>query len=263
MGWFTNRNKSWEVKHTLILLGVIGGTSFLSLGVLTPLVVVLFGSNVKMGHWTRTSLFISSIYLFFLVLALFVFAIGENPVSLLTLNYISFYIYVVYFAIYVPEYLQRLDLKNYIHLEKNREYSYFSILDQLELAESRIPLKDTFIANMERFKQQITSKGILVEIDEITRLINVIGLHESNVDSRLLERHISTIENALIQYIELSARYLQNDKVTESKKRLEELVKYARIALENELTVLIEAQVLHRDGESSVYLSVLKGRGFV
>ncbi|MDM1348755.1 hypothetical protein HX017_17430 [Myroides marinus] len=263
MGWFTDRSKSWEIKETVLLLGVIGIVSFLSLGVLTPFAVFFFGNRVRISHWLKVSFFISSIYLVFLILALFVFVAGENPVSILTLNYISFYIYVVYLSIYVPEYLQRLDLKNYINLEKNKEYSYHTIIQQMNDVRSDIPNKTSFIANLNRFKRSIVSQCMIIEINEILRLIEVIGVNNLNVTEVILERHVSTIENALTQYIELTTNYHQSKEVLDSIANLEELIKYARIALENELSMIIESQVLGVDGEASVYLSVLKGRGFV
>lgn len=261
MGWFTYRSKLWEIRHTFIFLSVIGVISFISLGVLTPLVVLLFASNVKMSRWVKTSLFISSVYLVCLFFALFGFIVGENPISLLKLNYISFYIYVIYFSIYVPEYLQRLDLKNYINLEKSKEYSYYSIMEQLAEVQSNDSLRVLFLTNLNRFKQLITNKDMIAELDEISRLVGVININDDNVSEVLLERHVSTIENALIQYIELTNNYRQNELVRSSILKLEELVKYARLAFEKELSVLIETQVLKVDGESSVYLSVLKGRG--
>ncbi|AJA67561.1 hypothetical protein HX045_10030 [Myroides odoratimimus] len=263
MGWFTNRNKTWEIREGLVLLGTVGIISFLSLGVLTPLVVMIFGYQVKVTRWIKTSFLISLVYLLVLLIALFVYLAGESPVSLLTLNYISFYIYVVYLALYLPEYLQRLDLKNYIKLEKNKEYNYYVIMEQLEDVQSSESLKESFMANLRTFRRQISNPSIVNEIDEILRLIDVIVLKESASTDLLLERHVSTIENALIQYIELNNSYHINNEVKQSISKLENLVKYARIALENELSKIIETQVLTVDGEASVYLSVLKGKGLL
>lgn len=263
MGWFTNRNKSWEIKQILILLGVVGMSSALTLGVLTPIVVFIFGSQVKISRWTKTAVFIGLLYLALLFIVLFVYISGANPISLLGLNYISFYIYIIYLSISVPEYLQRLDLKNYINLENGKEYSYYTIMEQLADIESTNSSKQSFISNLKVFKRQIDSPSINVEIDEILRLIDLIIVNESNATDLLLERHVSTVENSLIQYIELSNSYHKNEQVINSIHKLEELVRYARIALENELSIMIENQVLQVDGEASVYLSVLKGRGLL
>lgn len=263
MGWFTNRNKSWEIKQILILLGVVGMSSALTLGVLTPIVVFIFGSQVKISRWTKTAVFIGLLYLALLFIVLFVYISGANPISLLGLNYISFYIYIIYLSISVPEYLQRLDLKNYINLENGKEYSYYTIMEQLADIESTNSSKQSFISNLKVFKLQIDSPSINVEIDEILRLIDLIIVNESNTTDLLLERHVSTVENSLIQYIELSNSYHKNEQVINSIHKLEELVRYARIALENELSIMIENQVLQVDGEASVYLSVLKGRGLL
>lgn len=263
MGWFTNRNKSWEIKQILILLGVVGLSSALTLGVLTPIVVFIFGSQVKISRWTKTAVFIGLLYLALLFIVLFVYISGANPISLLGLNYISFYIYIIYLSISVPEYLQRLDLKNYINLENGKEYSYYTIMEQLADIESTNSSKQSFISNLKVFKRQIDSPSINVEIDEILRLIDLIIVNESNATDLLLERHVSTVENSLIQYIELSNSYHKNEQVINSIHKLEELVRYARIALENELSIMIENQVLQVDGEASVYLSVLKGRGLL
>lgn len=263
MGWFTNRNKVWEIKQTLILLGVVGISSFLSLGVLTPIFIFAFGSQVKISRWTQTAVFIGMLYLAVLFIVLFGYILGVNPTSFLALNYISFYIYIVYLSISVPEYLQRLDLKNYINLEKGKEYSYYTIMDQLNYLEANKSIKESFLSNLKAFKRQITNSGVSNDVDEIIRLIDAIIVNETVSTDLLLERHVSTIENSLIQYIELSNSYHKSEQVMSSIHKLEELIKYARIALENELSMMIENQVLDVDGEASVYLSVLKGRGLL
>lgn len=263
MGWFTNQKKAWEIKQIFILLGVVGAFSFLSLGVLTPVVIFIFGYQAKITKWIRAAVFIALFYLLILLIALFIYIAGVNPISLLTLNYVSFYIYTIYLAISVPEYLQRLDLKNYINLEKDKEYSYHSIMKQLSEMQSTVSPKQAFIVNLSVFKEQISNQNINECIDEIHRLVNVIIVNESNATNLVLERHIAIIESSLIQYIELSNSYHKSEQVLNSIKKLEELLQFVLIALENELSILIEDQVLRVDGEASVYMSVLKGRGLI
>lgn len=263
MGWFTNRSKSWEFKNSLVLLGVVGGVSFLSLGLLTPIAVAVFGAIVKVSKWTKTTLFISLIYLLFLVISLFAYMANQGFTTILTLNFISFYIYVAYMSLYLGEYLQRLDLKDYINLEKDKEYSYFSIMNQLVNVEENISRKDLFINNLTNLKKNITNISMQDDIDELIRLVNVIVETDPSKSDLFFERHASTIENALQQYITLDKDYLQNTEVKEAKEKLEQLISSARLAFENELSKMFEMQILEVDAEAEVYLSILKGRGLL
>lgn len=263
MGWFTNRSKSWEFKNSLVLLGVVGGVSFLSLGLLTPLAVAVFGAIVKVSKWTKTTLFIALVYLLFLIISLFAYMAGEGFMSILTLNFISFYIYVAYMSLYLGEYLQRLDLKDYINLEKNKEYSYFSIMNQLTSVEDNVSRKDLFIRNLRVLKTNISNSSMVSDIDELERLVNVIVETDPSKSELFFVRHASTIENALQQYIELDQNYLQNKEVADSKVKLEKLISSARLAFENELSKMFEMQILQVDAEAEVYISILKGRGLL
>ncbi|MDR0228624.1 MAG: hypothetical protein LBI72_06125 [Flavobacteriaceae bacterium] len=263
MGWFTNQNKLWEIKETVLFLGSVGVVSFLSLGLLTPVLIFLLGRHVKLTRWNRVALFLGVVYFFVLLLAFMVLLSGSNPFLILLGSFISFYIYVVYMALSLPEYFQRLDLKNYIYLEDDKVYDYYSVVTQVESLKSTVSTVEIFLKDLRSFSQQIENKNVVKEIEEIARLVQIIEINHVGLTEQLLERHVITLSNALLQYVNLTQRYHKTIEVEKSISRLEELISYARIAFENELTQLIEKEVLEVDSESSVYLSVLRSRGFV
>lgn len=263
MGWFTNRSKSWEFKNAVVLLGVVGAVSFLTLGLLTPIAVSIFGAIVKIGKWTKATLFIALVYLLFLIISLFAYLAGQSFISILALNFISFYIYVVYMSLDLGEYLQRLDLKNYIKLEKNKEYSYYEVMKQLNALNDSSSRKDVFIQNLEFYKKHIQNAKLLSDISELQRLVNIIVAKDEHRSDLFFERHGSTIENALKQYVELDTTYIKSSQVEESKHKIEVIIEKARIAFENELSKMIETEVLQVDAEAEVYTSILKGRGLL
>lgn len=263
MGWFTNQSKMWEIKQAVLFLGSVGIVSFLSLGLLTPILIFLLGRYVKLSRWNGTALFLGVVYFFVLVVAFMVLLSGSDPFSILLVSFISFYIYVVYMALSLPEYLQRLDLKNYIYLEDDKMYNYNSVVTQVNNLVSTVSSTEGFLKDLRSFSQQIANEHVVREINEIARLVQIIEISHVGMTEQLMERHVITLSNALLQYIRLTQSYLQTIEVEKSILRLEELICYVRIAFENELTQLIEREVLEVDSESSVYLSVLRGRGFI
>lgn len=264
MGWFTRRSNSWEIKNSLILLGVVGGISFISFGVLTPIAIAVFGRIVNVNRWFWHSCIIALVYLFFLILALFFLVADVDSVYVLAVNFISFYIYVVYMSLDLGEYLQRLDLQNIISLEKNKEYNYDAVISQYNSVQSDYQsTKDEFIYKLEYWKNKLAKPELIKSVDEIIRLTNIIITKDDHASDLFFLRHGSSIVNVLQQYVELDSSYISNPTVIGTKQSLEQVIIQSRVIFENELSNLIEMKVLEVDSEASVYISVLKGRGIL
>ncbi|MHC5202925.1 hypothetical protein [Myroides sp. LJL119] len=262
MGWFTYRSKSWEVKNALLLLGIVGGTSLLSLGVLTPLAIQIFGSVVSMTKWTKQSLYIAIFYFLFLFLALFILLANSQASYVIAFCFISFYVYTVYISFHIGEYLQRLDLKNYMELEKNVSYSYYQVYQQLNVGSLQASSQDSFIAGLNIYKKQIDDRLLLKDIEELERLCAII-VSNSNDSELFFARHSASILGILQQYIELNNSYLKNDQTNALVSNLKQVISNAKTAFENEITNMVERQVLQVDAESQVYVSLLKAKGLL
>ncbi|MVX35918.1 hypothetical protein [Myroides sp. LoEW2-1] len=263
MGWFTKRSKSWEVKNTVLLLGVVGSVSFISFGVLTPIAIAIFGNIVNVNRWFWKSCMIALVYLFFLILALFFLVADVSSTYVLAVNFLSFYIYVVYMSLDLGEYLQRLDLQNYITLEKNKDYNYDAVISQFNQVQEDISPKDRFIAKLTFWRDQISNAKVVENVSELIRLTEIIIAKDESRADLFFVRHGSTIENVLQQYVELDQTYIANASVISTKENLEHVIAQSKVVFENELSNMIETEALQVDGEASVYISVLKGRGIL
>ncbi len=263
MGWFTHQSKSWELKNSLLLLSVVGVTSILSLGVLTPVAIHIFGSIVNMTKWTKQSLYIALFYFSFLILALFLLLANQEASFVIIFSGISFYLYTIYMSLHLGEYLQRLDLKKLMKLNNNESYSYELTYDQLQPKKTLITSKDLFIDGIEGFKKSISKQSIVNDLDTLQHLARLITQEESRETELFFERHSSTILNVLQQYVEINSSYLQNEHTKELSQKLVNVISKAKEAFENELSNMIEKEVLQVDAENQVYISLLKAKGLV
>lgn len=263
MGWFTHRSKSWEIKNALVLLSVVGVTSLLSLGVLTPIAIHIFGSIVSMTRWTKQSLYIALFYLLFLFLSLFILLASNEASYVLTFSLVSFYVYTIYMSFHLGEYLQRLDLKNYMTLNKNESYSYYQVYAQLNNSNLHSSSQEAFLQGLDVYKQQIKDVSLLSDISELQRLSLIITGGDSTATDLFFARHSSSVLNILQQYIELNNSYLQTQKTTELSNNLKQVIANSKIAFENEITNMVQRQVLQVDAESEIYVSLLKAKGLL
>lgn len=263
MGWFTHESKGWEIKNALVLLGVVGVTSILSLGVLTPLAIHIFGSIVQMTRWTKQSLYIALFYFLFLLVALFILLANQEASYVILFSIVSFYVYTLFMSLHLGEYLQRLDLKKYMNLQNNHSYSYAVTYKQVHPTVELKSSKALFNEALEEYKNKINKLSIKQDISELQRLASLILQDDSRESELFFARHNSAILNILQQYVELDQSYLKNIDNLELSEKLETVISKAKTAFEQELSQMIQREVLQVDAESEVYISLLKAKGLL
>ncbi|MGH2623418.1 MAG: hypothetical protein ACRDE7_07120, partial [Sphingobacterium sp.] len=109
---------------------------------------------------------------------------------------------------------------------------------------------------------EIDNKNIQKDIDQIIRLFQLLEKKDKREAEKFLVRH-STIVNVLMQYDELENTNLNNNVTSESKVKLQDVIRKAAVAIEKEVTNQFKLGLLDISAESDVYLQSLKSRNLL
>ncbi|GEM69934.1 hypothetical protein SMI01S_35400 [Sphingobacterium mizutaii NBRC 14946 = DSM 11724] len=156
-------------------------------------------------------------------------------------------------------YLQRLELSEV------RDLYWISSVGSQKRLEISAPTIDTpqfFVERLLHWRKEIDNNNIHKDIDKILRLFQLLEKKDKREAEKFLVRH-STIVNVLMQYDELENAKLNNAVTFESKKKLEDVIRQAAVAVEQEVTNQFKMGMLDVSAETDVYIQTLKSRNLL
>lgn len=259
MGWATKKSRPWEIRQLVwTFLSIL---MFLPLPIhVHPLVMMSQAKKAKVRSWMFTAWMLLAVEIGLLVS--FVIFFGTlSQAMLLTLGG-SVLSYVVGNGLLLNQakpYLQRLELSEV------RDLYWISSVGSQKRLEISAPTIDTpqfFVERLLHWRKEIDNNNIHKDIDKILRLFQLLEKKDKREAEKFLVRH-STIVNVLMQYDELENAKLNNAVTFESKKKLEDVIHQAAVAVEQEVTNQFKMGMLDVSAETDVYIQTLKSRNLL
>ncbi|WP_312696903.1 hypothetical protein [Sphingobacterium mizutaii] len=259
MGWATKKSRPWEIRQLVwTFLSIL---MFLPLPIhVHPLVMMSQAKKAKVRSWMFTAWMLLAVEIGLLVS--FVIFFGTlSQAMLLTLGG-SVLSYVVGNGLLLNQakpYLQRLELSEV------RDLYWISSVGSQKRLEISAPTIDTpqfFVERLLHWRKEINNNNIHKDIDKILRLFQLLEKKDKREAEKFLVRH-STIVNVLMQYDELENAKLNNAVTFESKKKLEDVIRQAAVAVEQEVTNQFKMGMLDVSAETDVYIQTLKSRNLL
>ncbi|MFD1771878.1 hypothetical protein [Sphingobacterium suaedae] len=260
MGFATKKPKRWELQQLT--------WTFISIAMFVPLPVHLFPfvmlsqarkSKIRSWYVTAVALLLVELTLF----ASFIVFFGTiSQGMLLTLGgYVTSYIVGNGLLLNrAKPYLQRLELAEIRPLAWIATASSRERLQQLPQATLDTP--QLFIERLLHWRKEIDNRAIHQNIDRIIHLFQLLEKNDKIEAEKFLVRH-STVVNVLMKYDEIENSKLNNAVTAESKKKLEDVIKKAAIAIEQEVTNQFKAGILDVSAETDVYIQTLRNRNLL
>jgi len=260
MGFATKKTKRWELRQlTWTFLSIV---MFIPFPVhLFPFVMIAQARKSKIRSWyiTGLALLLAEAGLF----ASFVYFFGAmSQGMLLTLGgYVASYIVGNGLLLNrAKPYLQRLELAEVRPLAWIPTASSRNRLQLLPQATLDTP--QLFIERLMYWRKAINNVAIHKNIDKIIHLFHLLEERDKMEAEKFLVRH-STIVNVLMKYDEIENSKLNNAVTVESKKKLEEVIAKAAVAIEQEVTNQFKSGILDVSAETDVYIQTLRNRNLL
>ncbi len=260
MGFATKKPKRWELRQLT--------WTFISIAMFIPFPVHIFpfvmlsqAKKSKIRSWYATGIALLMVEL--ALFASFVYFFGAiSQGMLLTLGgYVTSYIVGNGLLLNrAKPYLQRLELGEVRPLAWIPTASSRSRLQ--ELPQATLDTPQLFIERLLHWRKAIDNQTIHQNIDKIIHLFHLLEQRDKIEAEKFLVRH-STVVNVLMKYDEIENSKLNNQVAIESKKKLEEVIAKATIAIEQEVTNQFKAGILDVSAETDVYIQTLKNRNLL
>lgn len=260
MGFATKKPKRWELRQLT--------WTFISIAMFIPFPVHIFpfvmlsqAKKSKIRSWYATGIALLMVEL--ALFASFVYFFGAiSQGLLLTLGgYVTSYIVGNGLLLNrAKPYLQRLELADVRPLAWIPTASSRNRLR--ELPQATLDTPQLFIERLLHWRKAIDNRAILQNIDKIIHLFHLLEQGDKIEAEKFLVRH-STVVNVLMKYDEIENSKLDNQVTIASKKKLEEVIAKAAIAIEQEVTNQFKAGILDVSAETDVYIQTLKNRNLL
>lgn len=259
MGFATKKTKRWELQQlTWTFVSIV---MFIPLPVhLFPFVMLAQAKKSKIKSWYATA--IAFMLLEFALFASFIYFVGAMSQGLLLTfgGYVSAYIVGNGLLLNrAKPYLQRLELAE---IHPLRWIPTASSSGKLELTEATLDTPQVFIERMLYWRREITNASMQRDIDKIIHLFQLLESKDKIEADKFLVRH-STVVSVLMKYDEIENSKLKNAVTTDSKRKLEEVLAQAAVAIEQEVTNQFKAGILDVSAETDVYIQTLKNRNLL
>lgn len=259
MGWVTKKSRPWEIKKMAWTFASILLVLPLPIHI-HPLVMITQARRAKVRSWVWLGTLLLLLEL--ALLGSFVYFFGALSQGMLLTLGGSVGSYVLGNALLlnqVKPYLKRLELA-----EVRQLYWIPSVASQtrLELSAPSIDTSQFFVERLLHWRKEIDNKKIHQDIDRILRLFQLLERKDKREAEKFLVRH-STVVNVLMHYDELENAGLDNAVTQESKRKLEQVIRQAAVAIEKEVTNQFKTGLLDVSAESDVYLQSLKSRNLL
>jgi|GEM_PF-379609 len=261
MGFATKKSRGWELKQliwTFVSIAMV--IPFLHIH---PFVMLSQARESKVRSWYFSGIALLLTEAAFL--AYFIFFFGTFTILSASLWLTvggSMLSYVVGNGLLLnrsKHYLQRLELKEV------RELRWISSIEshkRLELQAMSLDTPQLFIERLLHWRKEIDNVKIHQNIDKIIRLFTLLEKNDKMEAEKFLVRH-STVVNVLMKYDEIENAKLNNSVTLDSKKKLEEVIHQATVAIEQEVTNQFKYGILDVSAESDVYIQTLKNRNLL
>lgn len=268
MGRYTDRSRLWELSQTFSLFVVLVVCSLFTYGAFAPLVILIAANRVSYTSWVMKSLVVLAIHILVMIVLLFLSSSSENTIDNLMnavfLMFGSTYVFVVFMSFYIREYLERLDLKQYMKLEADVSYSYREMKDSiLKLQTNEPDEKDVFSAMLAGFRTKISDVTMQENLQEMEHLASLIVEKEEERSKLFFLKHSSALESILKQYVELQDLPLVDPETEKFKTRLREVIALAKTAFENELIGMFDVEVMSMTSEADFYKNYVQAKGLI
>lgn len=259
MGFATKKTKRWELQQlTWTFVSIV---MFIPLPVhLFPFVMLAQAKKSKIKSWYATA--IAFMLLEFALFASFIYFVGAMSQGLLLTfgGYVSAYIVGNGLLLNrAKPYLQRLELAE---IHPLRWIPTASSSGKLELTEATLDTPQVFIERMLYWRREITNAAMQRDIDKIIHLFQLLESKDKIEADKFLVRH-STVVSVLMKYDEIENSKLKNAVTTDSKRKLEEVLAQAAVAIEQEVTNQFKSGILDVSAETDVYIQTLKNRNLL
>lgn len=259
MGLVTKKSIPWKIKQ----MGwtVLSILLFLPLPIhIHPLVMMSQAKKAKVRSWMLTAWLLLAVEIgLFVSFVIFFGALSQAMLLTLGGSVLSYIVGNGLLLNQARPYLQRMELA-----EVRELYWIPSVGSQkrIEIAAPTIDTPQFFVERLLHWRKEINNPKILKDIDNILRLFQLLEKKDKREAEKFLVRH-STIVNVLMQYDELENAKLNNSITIESKRKLEDVIRQAAIAVEQEVTNQFKMGMLDVSAETDVYIQTLKSRNLL
>lgn len=263
MGRYTDRSRGWEIMNSFIVflsLFVVCGLSF---GLFGILVMLGISKKVSYSNWLKQCaiVIVLNVILFFVMLFLMITYRLEVTLFLMV---VSTYGFIMLMAFHLREYLERLDLSNYMVLEENVSYSYRDMKDYFMSLESvKESEKSKFLRMMLLYKEQINNVSMKDDLVELVRLAELIIEKDIDRGDLFFLKHSSSIESILKQYVQLQNLGFHDTDTIRLSDKLVNVISLSRKAFENELINMFDNEVLSMTSEADFYKKYVQSKGLL
>ncbi len=205
-------------------------------GIFTPLLVFIAAYRVAYTSWTIKSLVVLAIHIVVMGGILFFsksLNLGDLIFIMPFLMVGSAYVFTVFMSFFIREYLERLDLKNYMKLELDVSYSYRVVKDSLlKLEAKERDEKDVFLNMLQGYRAKITDVHMINNLIEMEHLTRLIVDKDKNRSGIFFLKHSSALDSILKQYIELQDLPIIDSGVEQLKAKLYQVIGLSREAFD-------------------------------
>lgn len=260
MGFATKKTKRWELQQlTWTFISIV---MFVPLPVhIFPFVMLTQARKAKIRSWyvAGIALLLAEVALF----ASFIYFFGAISQGMLLTFAGSVVSYIVGNGLLLNRakpYLQRLEFAEIRPLAWIPTASSRNRIQQLPQAVLDTP--QLFIERLIHWRKEIDNRAIHQNIDKIIHLFQLLEQNDKMEAEKFLVRH-ATVVNVLMKYDEIENSRLHNSVTVESKKKLEDVIAKAAIAIEQEVTNQFKSGILDVSAETDVYIQSLKNRNLL
>ncbi|MBE8713191.1 hypothetical protein [Sphingobacterium hungaricum] len=259
MGFATKKSRGWELRQLL--------WTFISIAMFIPLPVHIYPfvmlsqarqSKVRSWYVTGAALLMVELALF-ASFVIFWGAMSQAMILTLCGYTVSYIVGNGLLLNRSKPYLQRLELSEVRDL---RWIPSIASQKRLELQAMTLDTPQLFIERLMHWRKEINNAAIHRNIDKIIHLFTLLEKNDKIEAEKFLVRH-STVVNVLMKYDEIENAKLNNSVTLDSKKKLEEVITQAAIAIEQEVTNQFQYGILDVSAESDVYIQTLKNRNLL
>lgn len=260
MGFATKKTKRWELRQ--LTWTFISIAMFIPFPVhLFPFVMISQARKSKIRSWYATGIALLMVELALFTSFIYFFGALSQGMLLTLGGYVASYIVGNGLLLNrAKPYLQRLELAEVRPLGWIPTASSRNKLQLLPQATLDTP--QLFIERLLYWRKAINNRAMHQNIDKIIHLFHLLEQRDKLEAEKFLVRH-ATVVNVLMKYDEIENSKLNNTVTLESKRRLEEVIAKAAIAIEQEVTNQFKSGILDVSAETDVYIQTLKNRNLL
>lgn len=259
MGFATKMSKRWELKQ--LTWTFVSIAMFIPIPVhIYPLIMLRQANKSKVRSWYATAIALLMVEM--ALFGAFVFFFGTLSQGMLLTLGGSVLFYIVGNGLLLNRtkpYLQRLELAEVRDL---RWIPSIASQKRMELQAMSLDTPQFFVERLLHWRKEIDNEPIRRDIDKIVHLFSLLEKGDKREAEKFLVRH-STVVNVLMKYDELENSNLHNEVTVASKNKLQQVIRQAAVAIEQEVTNQLKSGILDVSAESDVYIQSLKNRNLL